>query len=108
MLVTVILEPYFHLSGCEADHISEMLSLGRGEILLLLEPSLQFIDLRLREEDPPLASVADGEGAVHGLGGIIGPGGPSQHAHGAGEASCTRHEARHCNSNNATSVTLHE
>ena len=61
-LIAMILEPDFHLCGAQAYHRGQVLPLRGGQVLLLLEPPLQLVDLRLREQDAPLPSLRQGEG----------------------------------------------
>lgn len=60
-LVAVVLEPDFHLSRCQVYHAGQVLSLRCRQILLLLEPPLQFVHLRLGKEDPALPALRERE-----------------------------------------------
>lgn len=46
-LVAVILKPDLHLGGRQADHLRQLVSLGRRQVLLLLEAAFQLVDLNL-------------------------------------------------------------
>ena len=67
----MILEPDFDLSRGQIDEIGQLLSLRRGEIFLLLESPFQLVDLRLRKEDPPLASRSARRHAAHAAQGVM-------------------------------------
>ena len=62
-LVPVVLEPDFHLGRGEVDHTCQVLPLGRRQVFLLLEASLQLVDLRLGEQHSPLSPRGAGQGA---------------------------------------------
>ena len=47
VLVAVVLEPDLDLRRSQVDEAGQVLSLGRGEVFLRLEASLQLVDLRI-------------------------------------------------------------
>lgn len=51
-LVSPVLEPDLDLGGRQFEDVGQLLAFGRREVALLLKPSLQLVDLGLREEDP--------------------------------------------------------
>ena len=57
-LVAVILEPDLDLSGAQTEHARHVLALGRTQILLRAEASLELARLLLGEEDASLALLA--------------------------------------------------
>ena len=50
VLVAVVLEPDLDLRRGQVDEAGQVLPLGRGEVLLRLEASLQLVDLRINVE----------------------------------------------------------
>ena len=46
-LVSLVLEPDLHLLRSQVEHLRELITLGRGEVSLLFESSLQLEHLRL-------------------------------------------------------------
>lgn len=52
VLISSILEPYFHLSRRQFQTLGHLFSFWCGEVLLLLESSFQFVHLSLRKQDP--------------------------------------------------------
>ena len=46
-LVPLVLEPDLHLLRSKVEHLRELITLGRGEVSLLFESSLQLEHLRL-------------------------------------------------------------
>lgn len=54
-LIPVILKPDFHLGWSEVDHTCQVLPLRRRQVFLLLEASLQLVDLRLGEQHASLS-----------------------------------------------------
>lgn len=59
-LVPVVLEPDLYLGGRETDNRGQVFPLGRAQITLLTETSLQLVRLRLGEQHPPLALLVLG------------------------------------------------
>lgn len=62
-LIPVILKPDFHLGRSEVDHTCQVLPLRRRKVFLLLEASLQLVDLRLGEQHSPLSPRGAGQRA---------------------------------------------
>jgi len=62
-LIPVVLKPDLHLRRGEVDHTCQVFPLRRRQVFLLLEASLQLVDLRLGEEHPPLSPRGAGQGA---------------------------------------------
>ena len=67
----MILEPDFDLGRRQIDEIRQLFSFRRRQILLLLKPALQLVDLRLRKQDPPLASRRSRCHAAHTTQGVM-------------------------------------
>lgn len=62
-LVPVVLKPDLHLGRGQVDHAGQVLPLRRRQVFLLLEASLQLVDLRLGEQHTPLPPRGAGQGA---------------------------------------------
>ena len=54
-LVAMILEPNFDLCRWQAESTGQELAFGRAQIARFIEPLLQLVHLRLREQDAPLS-----------------------------------------------------
>lgn len=59
--ISVVLKPNFNLSRSQVNHAGQMLPFRRGEVLLLLEASLELVHLRLGEEYPSLPARCAGQ-----------------------------------------------
>lgn len=59
--IPVVLKPNFNLSRSQVYHAGQMFPFRRGEVLLLLEPPLKLIHLRLGEEYPSLPARCAGQ-----------------------------------------------
>lgn len=55
--VTPVLEPDFHLGGCELEHVGQVFPFQSREVFLLLESSLQFRHLSLGEQNTGFAPL---------------------------------------------------
>ncbi len=59
--ISVVLKPNFNLSRSQVNHAGQMFPFRRGEVLLLLEPSLKLVHLRLGEEYSSLPARRAGQ-----------------------------------------------
>lgn len=57
--ITAVLEPDLDLGGCQFQQCCHLLALWSREVSLLLEPSLELVDLRLGKQNSrlPLLSL---------------------------------------------------